>query len=113
MADEEASFFGGVFDDDLVAGYSGEPGLEVGIMAGGIAVRERAAQLDARERELDDRAAQLCRSEELLRERAARLRRKAAEVAGARTVAKVGRNEPCPCGWGFEYKLCHGLLRNR
>jgi preprotein translocase subunit SecA len=23
-------------------------------------------------------------------------------------VAKVGRNEPCPCGSGKKYKACHG-----
>jgi len=25
-----------------------------------------------------------------------------------REVAKVGRNDPCPCGSGKKYKLCHG-----
>ncbi|MCX7038872.1 MAG: SEC-C metal-binding domain-containing protein, partial [Spirochaetes bacterium] len=25
-----------------------------------------------------------------------------------RTVAKVGRNDPCPCGSGKKYKYCHG-----
>ena len=25
-----------------------------------------------------------------------------------RTSPKVGRNEPCPCGSGKKYKLCHG-----
>ena len=25
-------------------------------------------------------------------------------------VPKVGRNEPCPCGSGKKYKLCHGKL---
>ena len=25
-----------------------------------------------------------------------------------RTEAKVGRNEPCPCGSGKKYKKCHG-----
>jgi preprotein translocase subunit SecA len=25
-----------------------------------------------------------------------------------RTAAKVGRNEPCPCGSGRKYKKCHG-----
>jgi preprotein translocase subunit SecA len=25
-------------------------------------------------------------------------------------VAKVGRNEPCPCGSGQKYKQCHGKL---
>lgn len=24
------------------------------------------------------------------------------------TVEKVGRNDPCPCGSGLKYKLCHG-----
>src|SRR5690606_34491966 len=28
----------------------------------------------------------------------------------AREGAKVGRNEPCPCGSGKEYKHCHGQL---
>jgi len=27
-----------------------------------------------------------------------------------RDVPKVGRNEPCPCGSGKKYKLCHGQL---
>ena len=27
-----------------------------------------------------------------------------------RTVAKVGRNDPCPCGSGKKYKHCHGKL---
>ncbi len=25
-----------------------------------------------------------------------------------RTVKKVGRNQPCPCGSGKKYKRCHG-----
>ena len=25
-----------------------------------------------------------------------------------KTVPKVGRNEPCPCGSGKKYKQCHG-----
>lgn len=25
-------------------------------------------------------------------------------------MSKVGRNEPCPCGSGRKYKLCHGAL---
>jgi uncharacterized protein YecA (UPF0149 family) len=74
------------------------------------ASEERADRLEAWERELDDRAAQLRRVEDLLREREARLQRKAAVITGARTVAKVGRNEPCPCGSGLKYKRCHGLL---
>ncbi len=74
------------------------------------ASRERTEQLDERERELTARTTQLRRTEELLQEREARLLRKAAEVAGARLVTKVGRNEPCPCGSGFKFKRCHGLI---
>ena len=34
-------------------------------------------------------------------------------LAGARrtaerTLPKVGRNDPCPCGSGKKYKKCHG-----
>ena len=29
-------------------------------------------------------------------------------VAAGVVVAKVGRNDPCPCGSGKKYKLCHG-----
>ena len=25
-----------------------------------------------------------------------------------RTEPKIGRNDPCPCGSGRKYKLCHG-----
>jgi preprotein translocase subunit SecA len=25
-------------------------------------------------------------------------------------VARVGRNDPCPCGSGQKYKNCHGKL---
>lgn len=77
------------------------------------ASKERTDRLDARERDLEERAAQLRRAEDLLRERETKLRRLAAEARGARVVNKVGRNEPCPCGSSFKYKLCHGVLRNR
>ena len=30
--------------------------------------------------------------------------------ASVSTQAKVGRNEPCPCGSGKKYKQCHGKL---
>jgi preprotein translocase subunit SecA len=26
----------------------------------------------------------------------------------SQTIPKVGRNDPCPCGSGKKYKLCHG-----
>jgi preprotein translocase subunit SecA len=28
----------------------------------------------------------------------------------AQAVPRVGRNDPCPCGSGKKYKLCHGKL---
>jgi preprotein translocase subunit SecA len=33
--------------------------------------------------------------------------------AAATDFSKVGRNEPCPCGSGKKFKLCHGDPRNR
>jgi preprotein translocase subunit SecA len=33
--------------------------------------------------------------------------------AKAGDFSKVGRNEPCPCGSGKKFKLCHGDPRNR
>ncbi len=30
--------------------------------------------------------------------------------AGAETMPKVGRNDPCPCGSGKKFKQCHGKL---
>jgi preprotein translocase subunit SecA len=34
----------------------------------------------------------------------------ATAAVAPRTVTKVGRNEPCPCGSGKKYKQCHGSL---
>jgi preprotein translocase subunit SecA len=34
----------------------------------------------------------------------------AAVAPFVREAAKVGRNEPCPCGSGLKYKQCHGKL---
>ncbi len=30
-------------------------------------------------------------------------------IADALSIAKVGRNDPCPCGSGKKYKKCHGV----
>ena len=60
----------------------------------------RAEDLDVRERRLDERERSLRASERRLRARATPF------ALSAR--AKVGRNEPCPCGSGFKYKRCHG-----
>ncbi|MBR6192832.1 MAG: SEC-C domain-containing protein, partial [Treponema sp.] len=34
--------------------------------------------------------------------------RQGQSVTVMRTLPKVGRNDPCPCGSGKKYKLCHG-----
>jgi preprotein translocase subunit SecA len=34
----------------------------------------------------------------------------AVATAPVRAEAKVGRNEPCPCGSGKKYKHCHGQI---
>ena len=60
---------------------------------------ERAALLDAREREIDDwekTLASMTRATLIARPLAA-------------SVPRVGRNEPCPCRSGLKYKRCHGL----
>jgi preprotein translocase subunit SecA len=31
----------------------------------------------------------------------------------AKAAAKVGRNDPCPCGSGKKYKKCHGASEDR
>ncbi len=33
--------------------------------------------------------------------------------APAKAAAKVGRNDPCPCGSGKKYKKCHGASEDR
>jgi hypothetical protein len=60
----------------------------------------RAEELDVREQRLDER-------ERSLRASQRRLRARATPIASS-AHAKVGRNEPCPCGSGFKYKRCHG-----
>ena len=60
----------------------------------------RSEDLDVRERRLDERERSLRASERRLRARVNPLPLSA--------HAKVGRNEPCPCGSGFKYKRCHG-----
>jgi uncharacterized protein YecA (UPF0149 family) len=71
-------------------------------------LEEWTSRLDVRERELDDRESRLRRAEDLLREREAWLRQRSTPISGAVTEARVGRNEPCPCGSGVKYKRCHG-----
>ena len=60
----------------------------------------RLEDLEARERRLGER-------ERSLRTSQRRLRARTMPLAPLNLV-KVGRNEPCPCGSGFKYKMCHG-----
>lgn len=66
-------------------------------------LREREADLVAREQRVADREANLRDRERRLSVRAHRT-----EIAGA-TSSDIGRNEPCPCGSGLKYKRCHSL----
>jgi len=34
----------------------------------------------------------------------------AAAAVSPAAMAKVGRNDPCPCGSGKKFKHCHGKL---
>ena len=76
-------------------------------------VGERASRLDARERELDTRAEQLRDKEVHLAAWEHRIRTQRMSGAPDHAVAKVGRNERCPCGSGRKYKHCHGLAGRR
>ena len=60
----------------------------------------RSEDLDARERRLAEREQSLKSSERLMRTRTRPL--------DLPDRARVGRNDPCPCGSGFKYKRCHG-----
>lgn len=67
---------------------------------------ERSSRLDARE--LDTRDERLRAREAHLARWQARIQERLASVAPVQTVARVGRNEQCPCGSGLKYKRCHG-----
>lgn len=60
----------------------------------------RSEELDARESRLDERERSLREAERRLESRS----------MSAGSDARVGRNDPCPCGSGFKYKRCHGFL---
>lgn len=62
--------------------------------------REMDRRLDAHKAEFrDDRRGDRMRADE---------RRNKENVQVVRTMPKVGRNDPCPCGSGKKYKHCHG-----
>jgi SEC-C motif len=93
----------------------GNEGDAIDVFAKQIArqAEERASRLDARERELDTRAGRLRNKEAHLAASEHRLRTQRMSGAPVRAVAKVGRNERCPCGSDFKYKHCHGRAGRR
>ena len=64
---------------------------------------ERESRLAERERRLSQREERCAQWEERLS--SIEQRQRAAVPSAGR---KVGRNEPCPCGSGRKYKVCHG-----
>lgn len=107
-----------LIDHELVSVFVESAGSEVPILAGRaeeqLAARE--AQIDAREREVKEAEDRIRRQDERLRlwEDQLEAREQQAELATklasrpTKADAKVGRNEPCPCGSGSKYKRCHG-----
>ena len=71
-------------------------------------LNEREAALDDRERNLEQKETRI--SPSVLRVRAVgpELKPYPLQPASAGVVARVGRNDLCPCGSGLKYKRCHG-----
>jgi preprotein translocase subunit SecA len=63
---------------------------------------------DERREEEERRRREQARIFEAASRSAAGITAKGGVEATKRTAAKVGRNDPCPCGSGKKYKKCHG-----
>ena len=81
-------------------------------------LENREAKIGAREHKVDTSEAWMREESERLRrwEDELEVREQQAEFA-SKTISrrstvgsKIGRNERCPCGSGFKYKRCHGLV---
>lgn len=66
-------------------------------------LNERERLLAQEQAELDGERRRLRALESQLEARAARQR-----SSSSRVNVKPGRNDPCPCGSGRKYKICHG-----
>jgi len=64
--------------------------------------------LSEREAALDTRKQKIAERERWIRESGRTFRAVAAPSRSWGGTARVGRNEPCPCGSGLKYKRCHG-----
>ncbi|GLP97490.1 preprotein translocase subunit SecA [Paraferrimonas sedimenticola] len=71
------------------------------------------SEVEAMERQRREQEEALAAARQFNHEQAENLTADKPETAGGtfiREDAKVGRNEPCPCGSGKKYKQCHGKL---
>ncbi len=68
--------------------------------------------LEERERTLAQREAEVDAERRRLRHRESQLETRAARQRSSTEPgsAKPGRNDPCPCGSGRKYKVCHGSV---
>ena len=108
-----------LIDRELVSvfGDSGDDDMPVFAVEAEEHLAAREARISKRESALDVAEERLRSWDERLRlwEDELKMLKRQVEVGSkllARTrdnCAKVGRNERCPCGSGFKYKLCHGL----
>ena len=75
------------------------------------AIERQREQERAKERMQYQHAAATAMNQEAAAEDSASGQQQAApKTPFVRDVPKVGRNEPCPCGSGKKYKVCHGRL---
>jgi preprotein translocase subunit SecA len=70
--------------------------------------RPAGPPLDAEQQAAQEGAAAAARAAERARVASQRTRPTSGAQPRPKTDAKVGRNDPCPCGSGKKYKKCHG-----
>jgi hypothetical protein len=107
-----------LIDHELVSVFGESTGDRVPLLAGRAEeqLEAREARIDVRERDVREAEERIGRQDERLRlwEDQLAAREQRAELATklasrpTKADAKVGRNEPCPCGSGSKYKRCHG-----
>jgi len=81
---------------DLLVGIRHE--VASSVLRAGLAVQERRPAREIRVNRAEEAASKTVR----------RVPAKATAKEKAAQMAKVGRNDPCPCGSGKKYKHCHG-----
>jgi len=79
-------------------------------IGGSALLAEREAEFARRQRMLDARERNIEIKEQRLRV-VTQTQPTPVMPRPASAAAKVGRNDPCPCGSGSKYKRCHGAVR--